>query len=145
MTPDLICTGKGMGGGVPISGVVGSAEIMDLPEIGNMSSTHSANPLACAAALAVLEELETKNLASEAARKGKIFRQGLEDIQKQFPELVSWVFGSGMIMAILFKDPNTGTPNSKFTSELAELCMQKGFLWCILEGSFKIRSTTYNK
>ena len=41
--PDLICVGKGMGGGVPLSGVLGSNEIMDLPEVGNMSSTHSAN------------------------------------------------------------------------------------------------------
>ena len=45
--PDLICTGKGMGGGVPLSGVLGRAELMDLPDVGNMSSTHSANPLVC--------------------------------------------------------------------------------------------------
>ena len=47
VTPDLICTGKGMGGGVPLSGVIGRASVMDLPEIGNMSSTHSANPRLC--------------------------------------------------------------------------------------------------
>ena len=47
--PDLICMGKGMGGGVAVSGVVGRSWIMDLPDVGNMSSTHSANPLACAA------------------------------------------------------------------------------------------------
>ena len=44
VTPDLIACGKGMGGGVPLSGVIGRAEVMDLPEVGNMSSTHSANP-----------------------------------------------------------------------------------------------------
>ena len=53
--PDLICVGKGMGGGTPLSGVLGKANILDLPEIGNMSSTHSANPIVCSAGLAVLE------------------------------------------------------------------------------------------
>ena len=47
--PDLICCGKGMGGGVALSGVIGKKKIMDLPEVGNMSSTHSANPIACSA------------------------------------------------------------------------------------------------
>ena len=46
--PDLIAVGKGMGGGVPLSGVIGRKEILDLPEIGNMSSTHSANLTVCA-------------------------------------------------------------------------------------------------
>ena len=70
--PDLIAVGKGMGGGVPLSGVIGRKEILDLPEIGNMSSTHSANPMVCAAGKAVIEELTTRNLIEECTRKGKI-------------------------------------------------------------------------
>jgi 4-aminobutyrate aminotransferase-like enzyme len=128
VTPDLICTGKGMGGGVPLSGVIGRAEIMDLPEIGNMSSTHSANPLVCAAGLAVLEELESRNLVAEAERKGKLFRNSLESIKKQFPDRISWILGNGMIMAILFQDPETGKADGPFTSRVAERCMQKGVL-----------------
>lgn len=128
VTPDLICTGKGMGGGVPLSGVIGRAEIMDLPEVGNMSSTHSANPLVCAAGLAVLEELESHNLVAEAERKGKLFREALETTQKQFPDRISWVLGNGMIMAMLFKDPVTGKADGPFTSRVAERCMQKGVL-----------------
>ena len=68
--PDLICVGKGMGGGLPLSGVLGRASIMDLPTVGNMSSTHSANPMVCAAGLAVLDEIEGNDLSSHAARKG---------------------------------------------------------------------------
>ena len=60
VNPDLICIGKAMGGGVPVSGVLGKSKIMDLPEVGNMSSTHSANPLVCAAGIAVIEEIEKK-------------------------------------------------------------------------------------
>jgi 4-aminobutyrate aminotransferase-like enzyme len=128
VAPDLICTGKGMGGGVALSGVIGRAEIMDLPEVGNMSSTHSANPLVCAAGLAVLEELESRNLVAEAERKGKLFREALETIQKQYPERISWILGNGMIMAMLFKDPVTGKADGLFTSRVAERCMQKGVL-----------------
>jgi 4-aminobutyrate aminotransferase-like enzyme len=128
VTPDLICTGKGMGGGVPLSGVIGRAEIMDLPEVGNMSSTHSANPLVCAAGYAVLEELESGNLVAEAERKGQLFRKALETIQKQFPERISWILGNGMIMAMLFQDPVTGKADGPFTSRVAERCMQKGIL-----------------
>ena len=58
ITPDLICCGKGMGGGVPLSGVIGKADLLDLPEIGNMSSTNSANPISCSAGLAVIEEIQ---------------------------------------------------------------------------------------
>lgn len=128
VTPDLICTGKGMGGGVPLSGVIGRAEIMDLPDIGNMSSTHSANPLVCAAGLAVLEELESRNLVAEADRKGKLFREALESIQKRFPDRISWILGNGMIMAMLFQDPATGKADGPFTSKVAERSMQKGLL-----------------
>jgi 4-aminobutyrate aminotransferase-like enzyme len=128
VSPDLICTGKGMGGGVPLSGVIGRGEIMDLPDIGNMSSTHSANPLVCAAGLAVLDELESRNLVAEADRKGKLFREALEAIQQRFPDRISWILGQGMIMAILFKDPATGQADGPFTSKVAERCMQKGVL-----------------
>jgi 4-aminobutyrate aminotransferase / (S)-3-amino-2-methylpropionate transaminase / 5-aminovalerate transaminase len=126
--PDLICTGKGMGGGVPISGVIGRSEIMDLPSVGNMSSTHSANPLVCAAGLAVLEELDTKNLVLEADRKGKLFLAELKNIKRRFPKRISWVLGRGMIMAILFVNPKTGKPDGFFASKVAEKCMQKGLL-----------------
>lgn len=128
VTPDLICTGKGMGGGVPLSGVIGRAEVMDLPDVGNMSSTHSANPLVCAAGLAVLDELESRNLVAEADRKGKLFREALESIQRRFPDRISWILGNGMIMAILFQNPGTGKADGPFASKVAERCMQKGML-----------------
>ena len=128
VTPDLICVGKGMGGGVPLSGVVGRADILDLPEIGNMSSTHSANPLVCVAGMAVLEELETKNLVAEAERRGQILRTGLEAIKKLFPDQISWVLGEGLIMAVIFRDKNSGQPDAKTASQVSERCMMKGLL-----------------
>ncbi|WP_115118587.1 aspartate aminotransferase family protein [Synechococcus sp. UW105] len=126
--PDLICTGKGMGGGVPLSGVIGRADVMDLPDIGNMSSTHSANPLVCAAGLAVIEELEARDLVNEAERKGNLLFQGLRSLQRRFPDRISEVLGKGLIAAILFRSPDTGAADSTFTSRVAERCMQKGLL-----------------
>lgn len=126
--PDLICVGKGMGGGVPLSGVLGRASIMDLPSVGNMSSTHSANPLVCAAGLAVLDEIEENNLSLQAMRKGKLMRDALEAIKAAHSHRVSWVLGEGLIMAILFSNPATGEPDSTFASRVAELCMRKGVL-----------------
>lgn len=128
VTPDLICCGKGMGGGVPLSGVLGRGEIMDLPDVGNMSSTHSANPLVCAAGLAVIEEMENRNLIAEAARKGDLLFGALNQMQARFPDRVSELLGRGLIAAVLFRHPETGAPDGPFTSQVAELCMQKGLL-----------------
>jgi len=128
VTPDLLCCGKGMGGGMPLSGVLGSAEVMDLPDIGNMSSTHSANPLACAAGLAVLDEIEDRNLIAETERKGEILLGTLANLSGRFPKRVDRVLGRGLVAAVLFLDPDSGRPDSSFTSRVAERCMQKGVL-----------------
>jgi 4-aminobutyrate aminotransferase-like enzyme len=128
VTPDLICCGKGMGGGVPLSGVIGRAAIMDLPDVGNMSSTHSANPLVCAAGLAVIEEMENRNLIAETERKGVLLLAALQTLQRRFPDRISHLLGRGLIAAVLFKHPETGEADGPFTSKVAELCMQKGLL-----------------
>lgn len=126
--PDLICCGKGMGNGYPLSGVIGKAEIMDLPDIGNMSSTHSANPMACAAGIAVLEEIIERDLIKESTRKGLILHNKLNDIMLEADGYISYVLGRGMIASILFQDPKTKNPVSKLPSKIAEECMQKGLL-----------------
>tara|TARA_Y200000002_G_scaffold95724_1_gene77364 strand:- start:12330 stop:13694 length:1365 start_codon:yes stop_codon:yes gene_type:complete len=123
---DLICVGKGMGGGFPLSGVLGSSFVMDLPETGNMSSTHSANPLACAAGLAVIEEIEEKNLINESLRKGELLINELNLIKDEFSEHVSYVMGKGLIAAIHFHED--GEPNGNLASIVCEKCLQKGLL-----------------
>jgi 4-aminobutyrate aminotransferase / (S)-3-amino-2-methylpropionate transaminase / 5-aminovalerate transaminase len=125
--PDLICCGKGMGGGVPLSGILGSSEIMDIPEVGEMSSTHSSNPLVCAAGLAVLFDIERKNLVTETKRKGNFVLIILKNIQKKYKNYISNVCGKGLVFALLFKDID-GNPLSFLASMVAERCMQKGVL-----------------
>ena len=125
---DLLCCGKGMGGGLPISGVIGSAEVMDLPDVGNMSSTHSGNPLLCAVADAVLEEISQLNLVAQARDKGIFLHKKLQELAADFPNEIKQINGVGMIAAIIFEDKFSGTGNAELISKLAEKCFQKGLL-----------------
>ncbi|MEI8012402.1 MAG: aminotransferase class III-fold pyridoxal phosphate-dependent enzyme [Candidatus Omnitrophota bacterium] len=126
--PDLLCLGKSMSGSLPLSAVIGRGEIMDLPDVGSMSSTHSANPLCCAAALANLEEIISKKLVKAAERKGRILHEGLLALQKKYPQYISYVLGKGMVAAVLLVDPVTGGPGSLMASHVCEKAMQKGLL-----------------
>ena len=126
--PDLICCGKGMGNGYPLSGVIGRGDIMDLPDIGNMSSTHSANPMACAIGLAVIEEIESKNLIYESNRKGEILKNKLNLLKSISKGRVSHTLGEGLIASILFQDPKSGEPDSYIASKIVDKCHEKGLL-----------------
>jgi len=126
--PDLLCLGKAISGSLPLSAVVGSKDIMDLPAFGSMSSTHSANPLCCAAALANLEAIEADNLIEAAAAKGALLHQLLQDIKNKYSHRISYIFGKGLLAGVLFKDPQTGEPDSLFPSLVCERAMQKGLL-----------------
>ena len=128
VVPDLICCGKGMGNGYPLSGVIGKGDIMDLPEVGNMSSTHSANPMACAVGLAVLEEIESRNLIKESERKGRILKEKLNQLKEASNGRISHIFGKGLISSILFKDPSSRKPDGLTASLIAKKCYEKGLL-----------------
>lgn len=125
--PDLICCGKGMGGGIPISGVIGKKNIMDLPEVGNMSSTHSANPLACYAGLAVLEEINKKKLLQNTKDNEKILFKKLNQIKDKFPKEILYVQGKGLIAALIF---NLRSKNNvkKILKLIVEECLKNGLL-----------------
>jgi 4-aminobutyrate aminotransferase-like enzyme len=125
---DLICCGKGMGGGFPISGVIGNAQVMDLPDTGNMSSTHSGNPVMCAAGLGVLDEIENKNLVKESERKGRILKSRLKKLEAEFPKVISGIYGEGLIASILFHIKDNRAASFQNVSIVAEKCMQKGLL-----------------
>jgi 4-aminobutyrate aminotransferase-like enzyme len=125
--PDLICCGKGAGSSLPLSLVLGRAEIMDLPEIGSMSSTHSANPMVCAAGKANLQALLEDGIIDRSLPVGELFQARLREIQAKYPEQIRHVFGKGMVAALLFYD-DSGRPLSDLCSRIAEIAMQKGLL-----------------
>ena len=117
---DIICCGKGMSSGFPLSGVISRSEILDLPKVNDMSSTHSANPLSCAAGLATLEEIENKNIVEEARRKGIILHHELGKIVRRHKQ-IKILQGKGLIAALIFNDNNVA-------SRIVEKCMQRGLL-----------------
>ena len=123
--PDLICCGKGMGGGVALSGVIGKKNILDLPEVGNMSSTNSGNPIACSAGLAVLEEIQDKKLTDKARVNGQLMHKKLLNIKKKHPNLFN-VYGKGLIAAIIFHKSQKNI--NKKLKLLVEKCMKDGLL-----------------
>jgi len=125
--PDMICCGKGISSSLPLSAVLGSRAIMDLPDIGSMSSTHSANPLCCAAGLANIEFIESHNLVAEAKRKGKLLLDGLEAIRKKFPDRVSTVLGKGMVAAIVITETQ-GQADGHTASLICEKALHKGLI-----------------
>jgi len=92
-----------------------------------MSSTHSANPLVCAAGLAVLVEIESKNLVSESLRKGKLLKETLKSLKSKFPEQIDNFYGEGLIASLIFKD-SAKFDKSELASKVSEKCMQKGLL-----------------
>jgi len=126
--PDLLCLGKALSGSLPLSAVIGSEKIMDLPDFGSMSSTHSANPLSSAAGLANLEVLESENLIEESERKGEILHRRLNLLKEKYSDRISYIFGKGLLSAVIFKDPKTGEPDTLFASRVCERAMQKGLL-----------------
>lgn len=125
---DLLCCGKGIASGFPLSAVIGTQETMDLPEVGDMSSTHSANPFVCAAGLATLEEIRRLDLTKETERKGEILFNKLNMLKEKYSDRISFVLGNGLIAAILFKLPGETQPDTTFPSLVAEKAMQKGLL-----------------
>jgi len=125
---DLLCCGKGIASGFPLSAVIGPTKIMDLPDVGNMSSTHSANPFVCAAGIATLEEIKRLDLVQETERKGRIFFEKLNELKERYPDRISWVLGSGLISALIFKIPGKQEPDTIFPSLVSEKAMQKGLL-----------------
>jgi 4-aminobutyrate aminotransferase-like enzyme len=125
--PDLLCCGKGASSGLPLALVLGSREVMDLPEIGSMSSTHSANPLVCAAGLANLEALCEDGLIENSRILGEIFHIRLRDMQARFPDHIRYVLGQGLIAALLFYDA-AGNPLSELCSNICQEAMRRGLL-----------------
>src|SRR5215212_6765206 len=100
VAPDLLTTSKSLAGGLPLSGVTGRAEVMDSVQPGGLGTTLGGNPVACAAALAVLETFETEDLLSRANVIGERVLTVMHEIQEQHPDIIGDVRGRGPMAAM---------------------------------------------
>jgi len=117
--PDLITMAKGIAGGFPIAGVVGKSEIMDAPLPGGLGGTYGGSPVACAAALAVLDVIEEENLIARSNQIGAIFNEQLTMLQKQHPQLILDVRNQGSMIAMeLMIDGDVEQPNTQLTQAI---------------------------
>ena len=125
--PDLLCCGKGASSGLPLAIVLGSKEVMDLPDVGSMSSTHSANPLCCVAGHENLKAMLEDGLIENSKTLGIKFHQALNDIKYKYPEYIKYVFGKGLLAALVFID-GEGNALNHLCDSICEKAMQRGLL-----------------
>jgi 4-aminobutyrate aminotransferase/(S)-3-amino-2-methylpropionate transaminase len=125
--PDLITFAKGIAGGMPISGVVGRAEIMDSVHAGGLGGTFGGNPVAAAAAVAVLGQIEAGGVLERAQQIGAIFESRLGGMKAKYP-VVGDVRGRGAMMAIELVEPGTLNPNAPAVDSITKHCHLNGVL-----------------
>ena len=129
VTPDLLTTSKSLAGGLPLSAVVGRAEVMDSVEPGGLGGTFGGNPVTCAAALAVLQVFEEEKLLSRANAIGERVMAALRDMQQKHPDVIGDVRGRGPMVAMeLVKDPESHAPDRERAARVVANALKNGLL-----------------
>ena len=128
VAPDLITVAKSLAGGVPLSGVIGRAEIMDAPPAGGLGGTYAGSPLGCAAGLAVLDVIESEDLCARAERQGAVLRARLEDLRSRW-SCIGDVRGLGAMVAMeLVRDRRADAPDAELTRALVQAAGRRGLV-----------------
>ena len=126
--PDLLVVAKSIAAGLPLSGVLGKAEIMDAPGEGGVGGTYVGNPVALAAAAAVLDVIEEEGLVDRAGRIGETIRGRMSEWQRRYPQIGD-VRGLGAMLAIeLVEDPASKSPAPELASAVAKAAAERGLL-----------------
>ncbi len=128
MVPDMLVAGKSLAGGFPLASVTGRAEIMDAPQVGGLGGTFGGNPVACEAALAVLETLERGGLSARAAHLGERFAERAALWRSRWP-LIGDIRGLGAMQALeLVRSRESREPAEQETAELVRTCFEHGLI-----------------
>jgi len=129
VTPDLICCGKGISSSLPIAAVLGREEIMDQFGPGSMTSTHTGNPVCCAAALANINRIIGQDLTANAARLEPVLLAGLQRIQAKYPQVVGRVTARGLVGGVQMVKRDKREPDPELAHNIVERCFHKGLLF----------------
>jgi 4-aminobutyrate aminotransferase-like enzyme len=130
VAPDLSCVGKSMGGGLPLSGIVGRVDIIDSVPPGGLGGTFGGNPVACAAALAVLDVIAEENLLEHGLELGaRIDNRFREMADKNSGNCIGDVRALGCMNAIeIVSDRETREPAAELTSKIVKIALSKGLI-----------------
>lgn len=128
LVPDLLTTAKSLAGGLPLAAVTGRADVLDAAQPGGLGGTYGGNPLACAAALAVLEVMQTERIADQGVRIGEKIRRRFTDWQARVPQIGD-VRGLGAMVAMeLVKDRKTKAPAKELTGKFQAEALKRGVI-----------------
>ncbi|AJX35187.1 4-aminobutyrate--2-oxoglutarate transaminase [Burkholderia oklahomensis] len=130
VSADLMTIAKSLAGGMPLSGVVGRADVMDAAAPGGLGGTYAGNPLAVAAAHAVLDVIDEEKLADRATVLGDRLKAKLAALRADVPQIVD-VRGPGAMVAAEFVDPDTRASDAAFTKRVQALALERGLLLLI--------------
>lgn len=130
VAPDLITCAKSMAGGYPLAGVIGRADVMDAMEPGGLGGTYGGNPVACAAALAAIEAIETEGLLARSTALGETFKARFAEIGARSAPFRMWdIRGLGAMIAVEFvTDFESATPDAALTKAVIAKALEKGLI-----------------
>lgn len=126
---DLMTMAKGIAGGFPLSAVVGKSDIMDAPLPGGLGGTYGGSPVACAAAIAVLDIIKEENLLERSVQIGDVFNRRLSQLKTEFPELILEVRNQGAMIALeLIEKGDAEQPNTALTQAIIANAAKNGLI-----------------
>ena len=127
--PDLFCCGKGISSSLPVSAVIGRGEIMDMYAPGEMTSTHTGNPVCAMAALANIALIIKERLVENARKMGALLHAELNKIKDRHPDVVGSVQGRGLVAGMHMVKPNLKAPDGDLAFRIVNKSVQKGLLF----------------
>jgi 4-aminobutyrate aminotransferase/(S)-3-amino-2-methylpropionate transaminase len=128
LVPDLITTAKSLAGGLPLAAVTGRADVLEAPQVGGLGGTYGGNPLACAAALAVLDAMEAERIPERAQRMGDRISSRFREWAEHFP-CIGDVRGLGAMVGMeLVVDRSSKTPDKALTTRLLTAALERGLV-----------------
>lgn len=128
VVPDLICCGKGISSSLPLSAVIGRTAVMDQFGPGSMTSTHTGNPVCCAAAMAAINKILREKMTENAAALEKPLFDGLKKIQAKHPKVIGHLTAKGLVAGMQTIKSGTKDPDHDLAHRIIELCYQRGLL-----------------
>jgi 4-aminobutyrate aminotransferase / (S)-3-amino-2-methylpropionate transaminase / 5-aminovalerate transaminase len=127
IVPDIATFGKGISSSLPIAAVIGRPDVMDLHPSGSMTSTHTGNPICCAAALASINVVVKENLAENSRAMGQILHARLHKMKEQYPQF-GFVDGKGLVAGVACVRPGTKEPDGDLAWRIVEKSIERGVL-----------------